>query len=101
MRAVELILGIPVPGVQLDVPVTTANFTHAIESVCAQTKLGDVFTGEVVQTLLDAVPVLLEIAPQLVVDALFDIKLPAAPCNAKHEPLVTKCVCRWDRLRGR
>ncbi|GJE93192.1 glycoside hydrolase family 5 protein [Phanerochaete sordida] len=89
VRAVELILGLPVPGVQLDVPVTTANFTHAVESVCGATQLADVFTPEVIKTLLDAVPVLLELAPQLAVAALFDTALPAAPCNAKHEPLVT------------
>ncbi|OCH93675.1 glycoside hydrolase family 5 protein [Obba rivulosa] len=85
VRAVELILGIPVPGLQLDAKVTTSNFTSAITSVTES----NVFNSEVTAALLDAVPILIELGTELAVPEIFDFDLAAAPVHNSREPLVT------------
>lgn len=90
MRAVELILGIPVPGVQLSTKVTTSNFTAAITSVVNSTTSDTIFTDEVKSVLQDAVPILIQVAAELAIHAIFDFNLASAPLHDQRTPLVSK-----------
>ncbi|EKM50047.1 glycoside hydrolase family 5 protein [Phanerochaete carnosa HHB-10118-sp] len=89
VRAVELILGIPVPGIQLDVPVNTSNFTYALGDVTNATTLTEIFNDEVKSALEDAIPILAEIAIELAIPTIFNFELEEAPCHSNPEPLVT------------
>jgi len=61
VRAVELVLGIDVPFMTLDVSASVSNnFTAALSAACSST----IFTPEVQSALADAVPILLEIGVQ-------------------------------------
>lgn len=90
VRAVELILGIPVPGVQLATKPNTSNFTSAITAVTASANLTSIFNDEVTSALKDAVPILVQVGYQLTVPAIFDFNLASAPLHSQREPLVTK-----------
>jgi glucan endo-1,6-beta-glucosidase len=90
VRAVELILGIPVPGAQLASTVTTSNFTSAITSVTNQTNPGSIFTDEVKAALEAAVPILVQVGLELTIPAIFNFNLASAPLHNERSPLVTK-----------
>ncbi|THH28373.1 hypothetical protein EUX98_g5821 [Antrodiella citrinella] len=64
VRAVELALGIPVPGAKLSADIATSNFTEAI-SIAANSSTGDIFTPDVKAALLDAASILVEVSLQL------------------------------------
>lgn len=72
VRAVELTLGIPVPGLTLDTKVTTTNFTEALGQVA---NTSTIFNANVKQALAEAAPMLVELAIQLAVPALLDTSL--------------------------
>lgn len=86
IRAVELVLGIPVPGAALNSSSQSANLTQSLADVAAS---GDCNT-EVRSVLRDAVSVLGQVAIQLSLPAIFDITAGSAPFHSKREPLVTK-----------
>lgn len=90
VRAVELILGIPVPGAQLTIKPSTSNFTSAITAVTTSTNLTSIFNDEVTSALQDAVPILVQVGYQLAVPAIFNFNLASAPLHSQREPLVTK-----------
>ncbi|KIP07427.1 glycoside hydrolase family 5 protein [Phlebiopsis gigantea 11061_1 CR5-6] len=89
VRAVELILGIPVPGAQLTIKPSTSNFTSAITAVTTSTNLTSIFNDEVTSALQDAVPILVQVGYQLAVPAIFNFNLASAPLHSQREPLVT------------
>ncbi|KZT69273.1 glycoside hydrolase family 5 protein [Daedalea quercina L-15889] len=72
VRAVELILGIPVQGLSLDTQITTSNFTEALGQVA---NASTVFNADVRAALAAAAPILAELAAQLSVPALLDVDL--------------------------
>lgn len=88
VRAVELILGIPVPGAQLAAKITTANFTAAI-TAATNTNANDIFTDEVKSALKAAVPILIEMGAELSIPTIFNFNLASAPFHSQHEPLLT------------
>lgn len=91
VRAVELILGIPVPGAQLNAKVTTANFTSAITAVTGSSSAAsNIFTDEVKAALQAAVPILVEVGAELAIPAIFNFNLASAPLHNQRTPLVTK-----------
>ena len=90
VRAVELILGIPVPGAQLNAKISTANFTSAISSVTNSTGLSSIFNDEVKSALQDAVPILVGVGIELAIPAIFNFNLASAPLHNERTPLVTK-----------
>jgi glucan endo-1,6-beta-glucosidase len=84
VRAVELALGIPVPGQQQwRGPSGLVNATAAFTAVAAS----NLFTEQVRDVLMDAAPMIARIGSKLVIPALFDIKL-----GTNRDPLVTKFV---------
>ena len=86
IRAVELVLGIPVPGAAFNGSSQSANLTQSLAAVAAS----DDCNTEVRAVLRDAVPVLSQIGVQLSLPAIFDITAGSAPFHSKREPLVTK-----------
>lgn len=62
VRAVELALGIPVPGVNSPSFDSAGNATAALSGIST---LASIFNSEVRQVLLDAIPVLAQVAKQL------------------------------------
>lgn len=72
VRAVELILGIPVQGMSLDTQISTNNFTAALGQVA---NASTIFNAEVREALAAAAPILVELAVQLAVPALLDVNL--------------------------
>lgn len=89
VRAVELILGIPIPGEQLTSKLTTTNFTSAMPAMMNSSS-GGLFNDEVKSVLEDAAPILTQIAFELVIPTIFDITLPSAPVHNQRAPLTTK-----------
>ncbi|KAF9224170.1 glycoside hydrolase family 5 protein [Gyrodon lividus] len=83
VRAVELVLGIPVPHMSLDVfaSLSTSNFVSAL-STASRTS---VFTPEVRSALKDAIPILLQISVQYGLQA----PLTSSSYRCSHDPLVT------------
>ena len=98
VRAVELILGIPVPGVTFDMKLTTTNFTAAMSATA--TAMGNatsagasgIFNSEVIAALQEAAPILVEMALELSIPTIFNFASAAAPVHSQREPLVTKYV---------
>ena len=89
IRAVELILGISVPGAQFSSNVHTSNFTSALAAAANDNASpGDIFTSEVRSVLLDAVPILVEMGFELAIGSIFNFNL--ATARSQREPLVTK-----------
>ncbi|KZS99377.1 glycoside hydrolase family 5 protein, partial [Laetiporus sulphureus 93-53] len=72
VRAVELTLGIPDPGLTLDTSITTTNFTAALGQVASTTTI---FNTNVTEALAAATPILLELAMQLSIPAILDTSL--------------------------
>ncbi|KAI0954709.1 hypothetical protein AcW1_006510 [Taiwanofungus camphoratus] len=83
VRAVELILGIAVPGLTMDTKITTTNFTAALADIA---NTSTVFNPEVKAALAEAVPILAELGFQLSVPAMFNFSLAT---NNQHNALVT------------
>ncbi|THG99809.1 hypothetical protein EW026_g2627 [Hermanssonia centrifuga] len=88
VRAVELILGIPVPGAQLASKITTSNFTAAI-GTATSTNSNDIFNDEVKSALQAAAPILAQIAVELSIPTIFNFNLASAPVHNQRSPLVT------------
>ncbi|KAI0734016.1 family 5 hypothetical beta glucosidase from glycoside dehydrogenase [Fomitopsis betulina] len=72
IRAVELLLGIPVTGMSLSTEVTTNNFTQALDDAA---NLTDIFDSNVRAALAAAAPILVDLAVELSVPALLDVNL--------------------------
>ena len=87
VRAVELVLGIPVPGVQLSSKITTGNFTAAI-TAAASTDTSDIFSDEVKAALREAAPILLQMAIELAIPTIFNFQ--SGSVHNQREPLTTK-----------
>ncbi|THG99802.1 hypothetical protein EW026_g2630 [Hermanssonia centrifuga] len=81
VRAIEIIMGIPVPGNALSTPITTSNFTAAI-TTAINTNFNDYFNDEVRSALQDSIPILEGLANQLNIPAIFDFHLSSAPLNS-------------------
>ncbi|KAI0692451.1 glycoside hydrolase family 5 protein [Cytidiella melzeri] len=88
VRAVELLLGIPIPGETLPFKLSTANFTFAL-NVAASSSGNDIFTDEVKSVLKDAAPILAEVALELAIPTIFNFQLSSAPVHSQRTPLVT------------
>lgn len=87
VRAVELTLGIPVPGLSLDTQINTSNFTEALGQVAS---LSTIFNSNVREALAAAAPMLVDLAVQLSVPALLDTSL--ASGLPSRNTLVTTCA---------
>ncbi|KAI0332704.1 glycoside hydrolase family 5 protein [Cubamyces sp. BRFM 1775] len=85
IRAVELVLGIPVPGLTLDVKVSTANLTSALSATVSASNL---FNSEVKSALAEAVPILVELGFELAVSSIFNFNMASSPLKNTREPLV-------------
>jgi glucan endo-1,6-beta-glucosidase len=84
VRAVELVLGIDVPFMTLDVSASVSNnFTAALSAACSST----IFTPEVQSALADAVPILLEIGVQYELQTVLEASSFRKQSNS---PLTTK-----------
>lgn len=93
VRAIELILGIPVPGAKLSAQITTSNLTAAITLVTRNTT-SDIFNNEVKAALNDAAPILLQIGIKLAISSIFNFGAASPPSHSKRTPLVTTCVVK-------
>lgn len=83
VRAIELTLGISVPGLLFDYSTSSTNFTAALADTCSS----PMFNDEVVAAITDAIPILLQIAFQYDIGGLFT----SSPFQCKGKPpLVTK-----------
>ncbi|EPQ56174.1 glycoside hydrolase [Gloeophyllum trabeum ATCC 11539] len=89
IRAVELILGIPVPGVSLDVSLGTSNTSAAFIQVATSTSLPSIFNQNVTAALLEAAPILLEMAAELAIPTILDFTSTQAPLFSSRTPLMT------------
>ncbi|KAI0630907.1 glycoside hydrolase family 5 protein [Trametes polyzona] len=86
VRAVELVLGIPVEGLSLDVPVSGYNFTSALQAVGSSSNL---FNQEVRSALLEAVPMLVQLGFELSFSRVFDSDMATWRSHNPRDPLVT------------
>lgn len=89
MRAVECMLGIPVPGYNPFIPSPNSNFTSAMVQAASEITI-----SEVQQAVFQAIPILLQIAIELKIDAILN---PAAfwagsATRAKSALLISKCA---------
>ncbi|KIJ65456.1 glycoside hydrolase family 5 protein [Hydnomerulius pinastri MD-312] len=82
VRAVELVLGIPIPSMSLNVSssVSTSNFTAALSFAST----ASVFTPEVQSALKEAIPILIEIGAQYGLQGAFT----SSPYRATRSSLV-------------
>jgi hypothetical protein len=95
IRAVELVLGIDVPGLSL--PSSFKKSTNFCTTLGSLSKLTSLFNPEVRSVLADSVPVLLQVGLQLEVDALKSGSASGLD-TVNREALVTKYVVphlRW------
>lgn len=83
VRAVELLLGIPVPGMSLNAQITTSNFTQTLDIAA---NLTGIFNSNVRAALAAAAPILVDLAVELSVPALLDVNLGG---NVDRTSLVT------------
>ncbi|KAI0047138.1 glycoside hydrolase family 5 protein [Auriscalpium vulgare] len=72
VRAVELLLGIPVPGRTLDLPSNVSNLTSALASASSSDQTG-LFSVEVVQAIKSALPMLVGLEEQLELSDILDL----------------------------
>jgi glucan endo-1,6-beta-glucosidase len=91
IRAVELLLGIPVPGETLSFKLSTTNFTSALTDAASSSDSG-IFTDEIKSVLRDAAPILAQVGFELAIPAIFDFQLSSAPVHSQRAPLVAKYV---------
>jgi hypothetical protein len=95
VRAVELLLSIPVPNTKLDIAITTSNFTAALGMAAGSS----IFNSEVKKALADASPILLKLGVQFALKTIFDFKLSNAPFHSRFEPLTTAFMDRsWQHV---
>ncbi|OJT07167.1 Glucan endo-1,6-beta-glucosidase B [Trametes pubescens] len=85
IRAVELILGIAVPGMSLDVQLHTSNFTSAITAAVGG---NNIFNSEVKSALTEAVPILVELGFELAISSIFNFNSASSPLRNTRQPLV-------------
>ncbi|EGN97012.1 glycoside hydrolase family 5 protein [Serpula lacrymans var. lacrymans S7.3] len=85
VRAVELMLGISVPSMSLNVSVSSSNVTAAMIEVSSYS----IFSPEVQSALAAAAPILLDIGSQFSMETIFDFNLTSAPLYNSREPLIT------------
>lgn len=92
VRAVELTLGIPVPGLSLDTQINTSNFTEALGQVAS---LSTIFNSNVREALAAAAPMLVDLAVQLSVPALLDTSL-ASGLPSRNTLVTTFMDINWQ-----
>jgi len=85
VRAVELALGIPVPGITHAPSSSAGNVTTALSGTST---LSSIFNAEVRQVLLDAVPILVQVSEQLNLNTVFSQNGLGSRLRAR-QPLVT------------
>ena len=91
VRAVELTLGVPIPGIEPSSQMQSNNVTSAlIAAANDKTSPSDIFTSEVRSALLDAIPVIVKMGSDFFAGSLHDFKSETA--NSQREPLVTRWV---------
>ncbi|KAH9951100.1 glycoside hydrolase family 5 protein [Amylocystis lapponica] len=90
IRAVELVLGILVPGVQLDTAITK-NVSAALTDVASAST---VFNPEVRAALAEAAPILLSLGVQLAIPAMFNSDLVSA--NQREALVTTFMDVNWQ-----
>lgn len=95
IRAVELILGIPIPGLSLDVQLHTSNFTSAITAAVSGS---NIFNSEVKSALTEAVPILVELGFELAISSIFNFNSASSPLRNTRQPLVAKSVAFLSRI---
>jgi hypothetical protein len=88
VRAVELALGIPIPGINSPSFDSAGNATSALSGVST---LASIFNSEVRQVLHDAIPILAQVAKQLGLNMEFAHGGLASILKAR-QPLVTTYV---------
>src|SRR5262245_53053336 len=89
VRAVELSLGIPVPGMSTGFqPSTASNFTQALE----QASDSPAFNRKVKSALKEAIPILHTLGTDHSIKTIFDSSISQAPFHSKQQPLFTKYV---------
>ncbi|KAH9851872.1 glycoside hydrolase family 5 protein [Lenzites betulinus] len=84
IRAVELTLGIPVPGLSLDVRIHTSNFTAALSATASTSNL---FNQEVTSALIDAIPILVELGFELSLGSIFNFNMATSALRNTRQPL--------------
>ncbi|KZT20956.1 glycoside hydrolase family 5 protein [Neolentinus lepideus HHB14362 ss-1] len=91
VRAAELILGIPVPGVSLPFSLDTSNTTAAFMKVAAAntTSLPSIFNQNVTAALAEAGPILSQVAAELASPPILDFTSTQAPVFSSKTPLWT------------
>lgn len=82
VRAVELTLGISVPGMSWNGSTSSTNFTAALDDACSSHS----FNAQVVAAIQDAIPILLEIAFGCGLGDVFTL----FPFKSDRSSLVTK-----------
>lgn len=97
VRAMELALGVSVPGTSHFSVSGSANFTIAITSA-VNTASTNIFTPEVKSVLEQSVPILLSVGHDLGILSIFDFGQEKAPKLNSREALVTKYVVPFDLL---
>lgn len=83
VRAVELVLGVSIPGLTLDMSIATNNVSEALLEVA---NASTIFNSEVLAALKDAAPMLLEVAGQLAAPVIMDV---SSVSGAQRNALVT------------
>ncbi|EIN06302.1 glycoside hydrolase family 5 protein [Punctularia strigosozonata HHB-11173 SS5] len=97
VRAIELVLGIPVPGASpITSSLSSSNFTSALTSASKLTpsssspsSIANIFTPEVQAALTEAIPILIQMGIELAIPAIFDLHAGSAPFHSIRDPLVT------------
>jgi hypothetical protein len=93
VRAVELSLGIPVPGMPTDFRPTASNFTQALDQACQSSA----FNKKVKAALQAAIPILQTLGADHSIKTISGASRSQAPFHSKQEPLVTKYVFIFGR----
>ncbi len=94
VRAVELSLGIPVPGIT---HAPSSNAANASAAFSGTSTLSSIFNAEVRQVLLDAIPILAQVSEQLGLNTEFTKNGLGSRLKARP-PLVTTYVPTHPRL---
>lgn len=88
VRAIELILGVPVPGLELPTNLTSTNYTLVISTIL-NTTTNDIFTPEIKSVLQDSVPILVQLGTDIGIFTIFDFSQTITPLHSR-DALVTK-----------
>ena len=81
VRAVELTLGIPIPGMSLNISMSSTNFTAALSDACSS----PLFNAQVAAAIEDAIPIILDIAFECELGSVFT----SSPFKSDRSSLVT------------